>query len=122
MKIKSREFPPYRKYHSEGKTYYEYQWVIEFLNIDGDIIHVEANDINDFPSLPNASSDIALRRINGLIDNTGKDLGGDFSYAYLDNEGNLSPTWDQTNEKVPMKWKRIVAKQIKLYLENQNNS
>jgi hypothetical protein len=114
MNIISREYPRKKKYHGEGKPYYEYQWVIESLDKDGEIINVETNDINEFPGLPNENTDIALRRINGLIDGGGEDMGGDFSYAYLDRQGNLNPTWDQTNEKVPVKWRKIVAKQIKL--------
>ena len=112
-KIKSREYPRKRKYHGEGTPYYEYEWVIETLDKDGDIISVETNDINNFPGLPEKGTDIALRRLDGLIDKEGQDLGGDYSYSYLDDKGNLNPTWDQTREKVPAKRKKIVAKQIK---------
>lgn len=111
MKIDSREYPRKRKFHSEGKPYLEYQWITETLDKDGEIINIEANDINDFPGLPEKGTDIALRRISGVIDNEGQDLGGDYSYAYLE-EGNLSPTWDRTKEKVPAKWRKIVANQI----------
>ncbi|MDC0157311.1 hypothetical protein OAK38_06095 [Verrucomicrobia bacterium] len=112
-RIESREYPRKTKHLGEGTPYHEYEWVVETLNQDGEIVDVDHFDINNFPGLPDKSHDVALRKVNGLISNEGDDLGGDFSYSYLDEQGNLAPTWDQTNEKVPAKWKKIVSNQIK---------
>ena len=77
----------------------------------GEIINVEHFELNECPQLPDALHDVALRRTSGEIDPAGNDLGGDYSYAYLDADGNLSPTWDQTSEKVPAKFKRYIQKE-----------
>jgi hypothetical protein len=97
------------RYGDQG--YYYYEWVVEYLEENGEIAEVEHYEINKFPGLPiTGRQDVALRRINGTKDFEGNDQGGDFSYAYLDADGKCEATWDQTTEKVPSKWIKFVKK------------
>ena len=89
-------------------NYLHYEWIVEDLDEQGEIINVEHFELTDFPHLPDALHDVALRRTNGELDPDGNDLGGDYSYAYMDADGNLSPTWDQTTERVPAKFKKYI--------------
>ena len=90
------------------RYYYEYEWVVETLDKYGDIIHVEHSPLDQFPGLPDTTHDVALRRTNGEMSQDGKDMGGDYSYAYVDKDGNLDSTWDQTSEKVPLKFQKLI--------------